>query len=108
MQARQGKDEPAFLTARATAAILAVSTKTLYCYLRRGILTGARIPAARAWYERAPKGGRAYWRVSLASVEALLIRSYDGGKVPKGLLIRLRRLAKPGVDPQVGERGTPK
>lgn len=107
MREREGTPEPAFLTARATASVLSVSTKTLYRWLAAGTLQGVRIPTHRAWYESQRRTERTHWRVSLASVVALLTASYDGGKVPRSLVMRLRRLAKPAPHPHVGQRGTP-
>lgn len=106
--------DPLFLTTRATASALSVSVKTVYRWLAAGTLNGVQVAQPREWHQSRLRGGSPRWRVTLASVEALLIRSYDGGKVPRSLTMRLRRLAKPSDPanqppvPHPQSTGTPK
>lgn len=89
-------ERPLYVTVRAAAFALSVAPKTLRSWLATGRLVGIRPHCCPPWHDRQPAGGQGRWRVSVASIEALLARAGVGEReLAMVVRRRLRKLGKP-------------
>lgn len=88
------------------AAALGVAPRTLRRWLTMGLLAGIRPGVPRGYGSSPLRGGLPHYRVSVASIEALLASAAIGGPAPASVVRRLRVAGKPL--PRIpGARGGP-